>query len=36
LQSVPQAAKHQVRTNPLHLHRLGLAGGMRIDDYSGD
>ena len=32
LQGFPQAAKDQVRTDPLHLHRFGLASGMRIDD----
>ena len=32
LQGFPQAAKDQIRTDPLHLHWFGLAGGMRIDD----
>src|ERR1035438_8183741 len=32
LQGLPQAAKDQIRTDPSHLHRLGLARGMRIDD----
>src|SRR5207245_7458714 len=32
LQDFPQAAKDQIRTDPLHPHRLGLTGGMRIDD----
>ena len=32
LQDFPQAAKDQIRTDPLHLHRFGLAGGMGIDD----
>src|ERR1035437_10011712 len=31
-QGSPQAAKDQIRTDPLHLHWFGLAGGMRIDD----
>ncbi len=32
LQGFPQAAKDQIRTDPLHLHWFSLAGGMRIDD----
>src|ERR1035441_6337414 len=31
-QGFPQAAKDQIRTDALHLHRFGLAGSMRIDD----
>ena len=32
VQGFPKPAKDQVRTDALHLDRLGLAGGMGIDD----
>src|SRR5881396_309816 len=31
LQGFPQTAKDQIGPDPLHLDRLGLTGGMRID-----
>ena len=30
-QLLPQPAKDQVRPHPAHRHRLGLAGGVRVN-----
>ena len=31
-QGLPEPAEHQVRADPLHPDRFGLAGGVRVED----